>query len=117
MQRLHICSADVNSESSSRQQQPVDVQDMSSTSSCLQMPSTVLPGMCLDGGDALMYVAAGVGSVGVVAWLLQQGVGEQTGKCCSWVTSLAGNAEELSKRAQPWCYTPFAMISMSQATV
>lgn len=31
----------------------------------------------LDGGDALMYVAAASGSVAVIDWLLKQGIGEQ----------------------------------------
>ncbi|WIA15330.1 hypothetical protein OEZ85_001996 [Tetradesmus obliquus] len=42
---------------------------------CCPAPCGVLAGLCLDGGDALMYVAAGAGSIGVVAWLLKQGVG------------------------------------------
>jgi hypothetical protein len=83
MQRLQICSADVNADPGRRQPQPVNVQGQSTTSSCLQMPANVLPGMCLDGGDALIYVAAGAGSVGVVAWLLQKGIGEQSCKCCT----------------------------------
>lgn len=37
----------------------------------------ILSELCLDAGDALMYTAAASGSVGIVAWLLIQGVGEQ----------------------------------------
>eukprot|EP00879_Flechtneria_rotunda_P025370 GHRR01026956.1.p1 GENE.GHRR01026956.1~~GHRR01026956.1.p1 ORF type:complete len:406 (+),score=133.15 GHRR01026956.1:152-1369(+) len=38
--------------------------------------STSIDSLCLDGGDALMYTAAGAGSIGVVQWLLQHGIGE-----------------------------------------
>jgi hypothetical protein len=87
LQRLHICAANVTAVTTSgqqrQQQQPVSAQSEFSASNCLQMPRRVLPGMCLDGGDALMFVAAGAGSVGVVALLLQQGIGEQACRPCT----------------------------------
>uniref|UniRef100_A0A383WGM4 Uncharacterized protein n=1 Tax=Tetradesmus obliquus TaxID=3088 RepID=A0A383WGM4_TETOB len=55
--------------------QPTPLMPGAAQRGCCPAPCGVLAGLCLDGGDALMYVAAAAGSVGVVAWLLQQGIG------------------------------------------
>jgi ankyrin repeat protein len=70
------CAADLASSATSTQ--PASMINHPARDSCLPTAASVLAGMCLDGGDALMHVAAGAGSVGVVTWLLQQGIGEQT---------------------------------------
>jgi ankyrin repeat protein len=64
------CSADLAGAAAAASQPP----------GCMKPPacsSSVLNSVCLDGSDALMNIAAGAGSVGVVAWLLQQGVGKR----------------------------------------